>query len=72
MPDRQKLYRVGFVLVVLALVFPRDAYAYLDPGTGSLVIQTVIAAVAAAAYAVRSYWGRIRTLFVCKSRDSSH
>ena len=72
MTHRQKLRHIGFVLVVLALVFPRDAYAYLDPGTGSLVIQTVIAALAAAAYAVRSYWGRIRTLFARKSRDSSH
>lgn len=42
--------------------------AYLDPGTGSLVFQTVVAALAALGYAFRSYWGRIRTLF--SRRDS--
>ena len=48
------------VLVFLfAVLFPSDAWAYLDPGTGSLFVQSTIAAAAAAGYALRLYWGRI-------------
>lgn len=57
------LRHVFLTLLVVALVFPRDVYAYLDPGTGSLAIQAVVAAIAAAAYAARAYWSRARALF---------
>jgi hypothetical protein len=48
---------------VLGLIFPTDAFAYLDPGTGSMVVQTVIAVLAAAGYALRVYWRRVQQLF---------
>lgn len=38
------------------MMFPADAWAYLDPGTGSLMIQTVIATLAAIGYGLRAYW----------------
>jgi hypothetical protein len=53
----------AFLFALLALLFPSDALAYLDPGTGSLFVQTVIATLAAVAYGVRLYWGRIRALW---------
>lgn len=51
----------GFLLTlfVLALVAVPPAHAYLDPGTGSLVIQVLIAAVVGAAFAVKVFWKRI-------------
>jgi hypothetical protein len=52
-----------FLLAVWLLIFPPRAFAYLDPGTGSLIVQSVIAAVAAAGFAVRLYWRRIRAMF---------
>jgi hypothetical protein len=57
--------RAHIFLVVLAWVtiFPTEAMAYLDPGTGSLIVQSVIAALAAAGFAIRLYWGRIRLVF---------
>lgn len=51
------------MFILLIVVFPRDVHAYLDPGTGSLVFQAVVAGLAAAAYTVRSYWSSIRTWF---------
>jgi hypothetical protein len=48
------------IVVVWTTVFPSEVRAYLDPGTGSLVIQSVLAALAAAAYGIRLYWTRIR------------
>lgn len=52
--------------VMIALVFgfillsTRNAHAYLDPGTGSMIVQGVIAALGAAVLGVRMYWHRIR------------
>jgi hypothetical protein len=60
-----RLYRTFLFSVAVALgaaVFPIDAYAYLDPGTGSLFVQSLIAGIAAVGYALRLYWGRIRAL----------
>lgn len=47
----------------VALLFPSDAYAYLDPGSGSLIFQTIVATLAGVAYGVRLYWSRIRGWF---------
>jgi hypothetical protein len=57
--------RAHVFLVVLAWVtiFPTEAMAYLDPGTGSLIIQSVIAALAAVGFGMRVYWSRIRGWF---------
>ena len=38
-----------------------DAHAYLDPGTGSYVLQLVLAALLGAAFAVKVFWLRIKT-----------
>jgi hypothetical protein len=40
-----------------------DAQAYLDPGTGSLVLQIVAGSVLAVAYTVKVYWRRITSFF---------
>ena len=48
------------------MIFAAPAYAYLDPGTGSLLIQGIIASIAAAAAAARIYWHRIIGLFRSK------
>ncbi len=45
-----------FVLMLLA----SPAYAYLDSGTGSMVIQMVIAAVAGALAMIKLYWQKVK------------
>jgi len=37
--------------------------AYLDPGSGSILIQLIVAAVLAIGVAVRASWGSIKKLF---------
>ena len=44
--------------------------AYLDPGTGSLIIQAVVAVLAGAAVAITSYWQKIKTFFGRKSGNA--
>ena len=40
----------------LVLMFPVDAWAYIDPGTGSYLFQLVIAGGLAGLYTIRRYW----------------
>ena len=41
--------------------------AYIDPGTGSFVLQMIIGGVAGAFVTVKLFWGRIRARF--RKRD---
>jgi len=36
---------------------------YLDPGSGSMILQIVIAAVLGGAYAAKVYWKKIKRIF---------
>ena len=46
------------------------AHAYVDPGTGSYVVQLLIAAIAGLAFALRIYWGRIKGFFSRSSPET--
>ena len=49
------------VIVIFLLFFiPLNAYAYLDPGTGSLIVQLAIAAIAGISFTAKIYWGKVR------------
>lgn len=50
-------------LVLVYLIFPRPVHAYLDPGTGSYVLQLLIAGLLGAAFAVKLFWKNIRAFF---------
>ncbi len=41
--------------VLLAASAPQDAHAYLDPGTGSVILQVVAAGVLGALFTFKSY-----------------
>ena len=54
-----------YLLILLLLLLPINAHAYLDPGTGSYIIQVFIAVVLGGLYACKIYWQRI-TAFISK------
>ena len=45
-------------------------FAYLDPGTGSLILQALVASLAGAVVAITAYWQKIRTFFRRNPRNS--
>ena len=49
--------------LILILFFSGDAYCYLDPGTGSYVLQMLIAGLAGALLAVKIFWQNIIAFF---------
>ena len=59
-----------FAAMVL-LLGPGTAHAYLDPASGSMILQAVIGGVAAAAVAFRVYWGRIASFLGIGRGDES-
>ncbi len=62
--------RTFFVLaVVLATASP--AYAYLDPGTGSLLLQGAIAAAAAMFGMASLWWQRVKAFIGSFSKSSA-
>ncbi|MEM7219613.1 MAG: hypothetical protein AAF515_14690 [Pseudomonadota bacterium] len=54
-----KLTPVVILFVFLLLGAPGVAHAYLDPGTGSALIQGLIAALAAIGLTLKVYWHRV-------------
>jgi len=46
-------------VVLLALV-AEPAFAYLDPGTGSMLLQVVLGGIAAVGVAIKLFWYKIR------------
>ena len=51
-----------FTAVLLLLVFT-DAVAYLDPGTGSMLLQVILGGIAAVGVAIKLYWHKLRAAF---------
>jgi len=44
-------------------VFISDAYAYLDPGSGSIIVQAIIAALVGVGITVKLYWEKLKIKF---------
>lgn len=49
---------------MLYLIFPQVAYSYLDPGTGSYILQIILAAFVGVAFTMKIYWAKIKTFLV--------
>jgi hypothetical protein len=47
----------------LLLLSTQNAYAYLDPGTGSMILQGLIGGIAGGMFAIRLYWGKLKSRF---------
>ena len=45
------------------LLFPGNAYAYIDPGTGSYIIQLLLAGLLAVGFSMKIYWKKIKIYF---------
>lgn len=60
-----------FFCAVLSLLFSTSAYAYLDPATGSYVVQVIIGVVVSSLYVLKMYWRRIKGFFSIRSEKST-
>jgi hypothetical protein len=57
-------------VLLLILVSERQLFAYVDPGSGSMLLQLLLGGVAGVAVAVRMYWHRLRAFFGFRSNNT--
>lgn len=51
------------LLIAMTCLFPKPAHAYMDPGTGSYILQLLIAALLGVSFAIKMFWLRIKGFF---------
>lgn len=55
-----------YISILFWAILICPAYAYLDPGTGSYIVQIIIGTVLAASVTIKLYWKKIIHLFTKK------
>ena len=55
-------------ILAISLVFGQflisDAFAYIDPGSGSMIVQMLIGTLVGVGIAIKIYWQRIKMKFM--------
>jgi len=54
-------YYFQFFIALVIFINPEHAYAYLDPGTGSMLLQMLIGGVIAAMFTIKMYWYQLKS-----------
>ena len=56
--------------IVGLISYTSPAYAYIDPGTGSMLLQGLIGGLAAILSFLSLYWQKVKAFFVKKEPDT--
>ncbi len=51
--------------------FCSEANAYIDPGSGSLILQGLIAGIAMGMYTLKLYWYKIKNFFTPRKKEEN-
>jgi len=62
---------IHIAIIIGILICIPNAYAYLDPGTGSYLVQILIAGLVGAAFSIKIFWQRIKDFFSGKKPDNN-
>lgn len=55
-------FRLGLTAATVGIL-TSSAHAYLDPGTGSIILQVLLGGIAGLALAGKLYWSKLLSLF---------
>ena len=58
-----RMMRCSLFVAFGVFLLVRPAYGYIDPGTGSYVLQTLLAILFALAYTLKIYWHHVAGFF---------
>ena len=58
----QKKNKFLLILVLVFTSYSNMAYAYLDPGTGSIILQAILGFLAASVAAISVYWIKFKSI----------
>lgn len=59
------------ILTIVCLLMATPAYAYVDPGVGSMLVQLLTGGVAGALVLLRLFWNRLRGKAAKPPEDSA-
>ena len=59
----KKILSLASLVLLLLVLTTRPAHAYLDPASGSMILQVIVAAVAALLITIKAFWHKIRGMF---------
>jgi hypothetical protein len=63
---------LSFAIILSVYLFPSIAYAYIEPGSGLMVIQVIIGIIAGGLVSIKLFWANIRNkLFGEKPSNNS-
>ena len=57
-----KLFLSLNTYVIFGLVYPNIAFAYVDPGSGSVIVTTILGLIAAVGYTIRKYYYKTKRM----------
>ncbi len=57
----KKIFVLQLTLILLA--FARPAMAYIDPGSGSMILQVILAGLLGGLFAIKVFWQRVKAFF---------
>ena len=62
-----------FLIIVFIFLMSTNSYAYIDPGTGGILLQALLGAIAAIGAYITLYWRKFKNLlnkiFKIKKKD---
>ncbi len=58
-----RIITIALLVIALSLLWIPVANAYIDPGSGSFVFQSLIGALLAVGFAIKVFWKRIIGVF---------
>ncbi len=64
-PNIKHRFRIigGALLFIFHGLFISDAYGYIDPGTGSIIIQALVGALVGIGITLKIYWQKFKEIF---------
>ena len=57
-----KNWPTHFFVLITALSWATDAHAYIDLGTGSMIIQSLIAGIVGVFFIIKTYWHKFKSI----------
>ena len=59
------------IVFCMLLTMSINAEAYLDPGTGSMMLQVILGGIAAVGVAIKLYWHKLRAKFGMAKKENT-
>ena len=63
------LAQFSFLVALLVLGWTDEAHAYIDPGTASIFLQALVAAIVGGMVLTKTYWIKFKMLFSKKKEN---